>query len=429
MKVIVLGSGIIGVTTAYFLAKDGHEVTVLEKNSASALSCSYANGGQLSYSHIEPWASKASVISAIKSRFHTSSFLAIPNFLVTLFNREFWKWSFSFLRNSTDKRNKENSKKTFALGLHSKKAFTEIFQEEGDLKFDYKSEGILHFFRSEKSFESAIKKAEFHNSIGCKAQILSKSECIEKEPTLVKLYDENKLAGGVFYEMDASGNSFLFAQSLEKICREKYGVIFEYNTEISNILTNHKKITGINTDKGVFVADKYVSALGAFSNKLLKGIKIDSKIYPLKGYSLSIFANEEFIAPKLSLTDSENKVVYSRIGGVFRAAGTVEICGSKSKKNKKLIKFLKTNIRASFSDFGDLNKVSEWFGFRPFRPNSIPLICQVRKYENFFINSGHGSLGWTLSAGSAKIIADLILNKKNEELLFLEEEERLIYRG
>ena len=134
----------------------------------------------------------------------------------------------------------------------------------------YKSEGILHFFRKQKNFEEAIKKAEFHNSIGCKAQVLNKDECIKKEPTLLKLYDEDNLAGGVFYEADASGNSFLFAKDLEKICREKYGVIFEYGAEIRNILTNNEKVTGVHTSKGVFSADKYISSLGSCSNKNFK---------------------------------------------------------------------------------------------------------------------------------------------------------------
>lgn len=423
MKIIVLGSGLIGITTAYFLAKDGHEVTVIEKNNASALGCSYANGGQLSYSHIEPWSSKESLISMLKSEFRLSSFLSISSF----FNRDFLKWGYEFIKNSAEAKNEENSKKLLTLALKSKEALAEILKEEGDLNFDYKNEGILHFFRNQKTFENSVIKAEFHKSLGCEVEILNKEECIKKEPTLVKLYDEEKLAGGVFYKMDASGNSLFFAKSLEKICRDKYGVTFQYETEVRNILTNYKKITAINTNKGVIEADAYIVALGAYSKNLLQGIGINSKIYPLKGYSLSIAADSEFIAPKMALTDLENKIVYSRIGNIFRAAGTIEICGLKAKKNKNLIKFLTKNLKETFSDFGNLNEVVNWHGFRPFRPNSIPLICQVKKYGNLFLNSGHGSLGWTLSAGSGKIIAELISNKKNDNLSFLEEEEKTIY--
>jgi len=424
MKVIVLGAGVIGVTTAYFIAKAGHQVTVLEKNSSCSMSCSYANGGQLSYSHIEPWSSKTSLLSITKAAIFPSSFLGISN----IFNREFLTWSYEFLKNSNAKKNHQNSKNIYALSRHSKRTLENLLKEETDLKFDYKNSGILHFYRDQKRFNAAIKEAEIHNSFGCKAQILNSDECIKKEPTLVKLYDENKLAGGIFYEADASGDSLIFTKSLEKICREKYGVIFEYDAEVKNIFTNYKSITGINTSKGVFVADKYVSCLGAFGNKLLKGIGIDTKIFPLKGYSLSIAADHQFIAPSLALTDSENKIVYSRIGNVFRVAGSVEICGSKTSENKSLISFLKTTVRSSFSDFGNFNEVSQWFGFRPFRPNSTPLICQVNKYQNLFLNSGHGSLGWTLSVGSADIIANLMDDKKSEQFAFLEEQEKEIYR-
>ena len=424
MKVIVLGAGVIGVTTAYFLAKAGHQVTVLEKNSSCAMSCSYANGGQLSYSHIEPWSSKTSLLSLTKAAILPSSFLGISN----IFNGEFLSWSYEFLKNSSAKKNQQNSKNIFALSKHSKRTLENLLKEETDLKFDYKNAGILHFYRNQKKFNAAIKEAEIHNSFGCKAQILNPDECIKKEPTLVKLYDENKLAGGIFYEMDASGNSLIFTKSLEEICRKKYGVHFEYDAEVKNIFTNYKIITGINSSKGVFVADKYVSCFGAFGNNLLKGIGIDTKIFPLKGYSLSIAADSEFIAPSLALTDPENKIVYSRMGDVFRVAGSVEICGSKTSENKSLISFLKTTVRSSFSDFGNFNEVSQWFGFRPFRPNSTPLICKVNKYQNLFLNSGHGSLGWTLSAGSADILANLVDDKKSEQFAFLEAEEKEIYR-
>ncbi len=423
MKVIVLGAGVIGVTTAYFLARNGHEVTVLEKNSAPALGCSYANGGQLSYSHIEPWASKASIKLLAKAFFLSPSFLTISDFT----NRDFLNWSYQFLQNSCRQKSHQNSEKLYKLGAYSKKIMEEIIANEPDLEFNYKNAGILHFFRSAKSLEQAIKEAEFAISLGCHIQVLDKNECVKKEPTLSKLADENKLAGGIFYEADASGNAMLFTQSLEKICREKYGVIFEYNTDIKNLFTNYKKITGINTSAGVFVADKYIFALGAAGNKLLKGIGIDPKIYPLKGYSLSIQADEGFLAPNMALTDTKNKIVYSRIGNIFRVAGTVEACGDRPEKNLKHLAFLQAVVRSTFSDFSNLNKASDWCGFRPFRPNSIPLICQIKKYENLIINAGHGSLGWTMAAASGKISSDLVLDKRNEQFSFLAQEEESIY--
>lgn len=425
MKVIVLGGGVVGVTTAYFLAKSGHQVVLLEKNPASAMGCSNANGGQLSYSHIEPWASK----SSLKALFRTILCTSLVNLITQFTNREFLKWSWSFLKNCRHKKSQENAKKLYQLGSYSKKALEYIIAEEKDaLKFNYKQGGILHFYRNSKAFEKAIIEAQDQASFGFKAQILTKDECIKKEPTLVKLYDENKLAGGIFYENDASGDAFLFTKSLEKICKEKYGVVFEYNAEVKNIFTNYQKITGIHTSKGVFTADKYVCCLGAYGNSLLKGVGIDTKIYPLKGYSFSIATDGEFIAPKIALTDPENKVVYSRLGDVFRAAGGVEICGIKNNKSHKHLRFLERVIKSSFSDFGNFNKAVQWFGFRPFRSNSIPLICEAAKYQNLLLNMGHGSLGFTLSAASAAIIAGLVVGKKDESFAFLAEEEVGIYR-
>ncbi len=418
MKVIVLGSGVIGVTTAYFLARAGHQVLVLDKNRYSALGCSEANGGQLSYSHVETWAAKSSLASILRAAIIPNSFLSLSQFA----NKKFIKWFYEFYQNSQPEKSHESSRRLFRLTSYSKEVLSEILSEEKNLKFDYKNEGTLHFYRSQKKFDSAIKDAEFISSIGVKTQILTAEECVRKEPTLIKLFDEKNLAGGIFYEMDGSGNSLLFVRALEKICKEKYGVNFEYETEIKNLLTNYKKITGINTSKGVYVAHKYVYALGAMGDNLLKGIKVETKIYPLKGYSLSIAADEEFIAPRMALTDTENKVVYSRLGKIFRAAGTVEICGLKPKKNKKNIAFLKSTVCKSFSDFGNINEVNDWSGFRPFRPNSLPLICEVKKYGNLFLNTGHGSLGWTLSAASGKILSGLVSDQKDERFGFLEEE-------
>ena len=231
------------------------------------------------------------------------------------------------------------------------------------------------------------------------------------------------MVGGILYLDDAVGDSYLFTKSLEEICRKKYNVNFEYDCDIKNIFTNHKKVTGINTSKGVFTADKYIYSLGAYCLKLLNGIGINSKIYPLKGYSLSIPTDEEFLSPMISLTDEENRIVYTRLGNSLRVAGTFEMNGLKIARNQGHVNFLKSTISSTFADFGNLNKAQDWWGFRPFRPNSTPLVCQIKKYGNFYLNSGHGSRGWTLACGSAEIIADLVSDINHQEFEFLKEEE------
>lgn len=407
-----------GVTTAYFLARDGHEVTVLERESEAAMSCSYANGGQLSYSHIQSWASETSITSLFFSLISKKSPILIQNL-----NKDSIRWLKQFVKNSFAKNKSENSKKLWALSSYSKSIFEELLHRE-QLQFDYDKCGTLYFYLNKRRFEKAIRESVNHNEIGCRAQILTIEECIQKEPTLSKIADNKTLVGGVFYPDDASGNCMKFVKALEKICREKYDVKFEYDCDVKNIFTNYERVTGINTTKGVFTADNYVYALGALGNSLLHGIKVDSMIYPIKGYSLSIKADEkEFLAPHSSMIDSENKIVYSRLGNIFRAAGCAEISGYNRKENSRMLKFLVTTIKSTFSDFGNINQSEKWLGFRPFRPNSIPLVCQVKKYGNLYLNTGHGNLGWTLSCGSSKNIANLITTGRvDKNLKFLSEE-------
>jgi D-amino-acid dehydrogenase len=419
MKIIVLGAGVVGVTTAYFLAKKGYEVTVIDKNSSCAQGASYGNGGQLSYADIDLLSSKSSLLSIFKASFKPNSYFSIKD----LFAQDLLKWSYEFFKNCSTQKVDHYSKNLLLLSLKSKKALSDILALEGDIKFNYQESGILHFFRNQKLFDQALERAEFKKSLGVKLSILDAKQCIKKEPTLVNLYDNKELVGGILYLDDAVGDSYLFTKSLEEICRKKYNVNFEYDCDIKNIFTNHKKVTGINTSKGVFTADKYIYSLGAYCLKLLNGIGINSKIYPLKGYSLSIPTDEEFLSPMISLTDEENRIVYTRLGNSLRVAGTFEMNGLKIARNQGHVNFLKSTISSTFADFGNLNKAQDWWGFRPFRPNSTPLVCQIKKYGNFYLNSGHGSRGWTLACGSAEIIADLVSDINHQEFEFLKEEE------
>ncbi|MFT5703705.1 MAG: D-amino-acid dehydrogenase [Rickettsiales bacterium] len=423
MKVIVLGSGINGVLSAYFLARAGCEVTVLEKEAQSAAGCSGSNGGQLSFSHCEPWSSKASLMSFLKAAISPNSFLSIPE----LPNKEFFIWALEFFKNSRPSKSIKIAKKNLKLGNFSKQVLNEILSKE-KIDFCYKNEGTLHFYRDEKIFNKAIIEAKTQKSLGSNIEILSAEECVKKEPTLTKILDEKVLRGGIFFKDDASGDCSSFIKGLESICKNKLGVKFHYNCEVKNLLTNGKKITGINTPEGVFVGNAYLDCLGAFGNSLLKGIKIDPKIYPVKGYSLSIPTDELFLAPNMALTDPANKIVYSRLGNVFRAAGTVEICNLKNEFNQKNINFLKNVVRDTYSDFGDLKNAKEWSGFRPYRPECLPLVCKSTKYGNLFLNIGHGSLGWTMSFATSRIISNIILQQDSgEDFSFLEEAEKKMY--
>ena len=433
MKVIVLGSGVIGVATAYYLAKQGHEVVVIEKSNNSAHGCSFANGGQLSYSHVETWSNTTFVKAMFKGALFNKSFVKINDYS----NVNFYKWIYQFLKNSTPENSLKISKKLFKLASYSKDLMKKIIDDESDFNngevFDYQQKGSLHFYRSQKSLNSAIIKLERLKNLALNYQILSPEECLAIEPSLHDLNNNKKLAGGIFFREDASGDCHKFVAKLEEICKNKYGVEFIFDCEIKNILTNFKKITGINTSHGVFVADKYVYAMGSSSINLLAGIGVETSIYPIGGYSLT-FNNNKLSFSNIAITDNENKIVYSRLGKSIRVAGFVEMNGFKQTNKSQNINFLYNVVAKTFNIELDKDKIKEWHGTRPFRPNSIPLIGQINQLDNLYLNTGHGSLGWTNCLSSGKISADLILendnfNKIHEQFNFLFEELKNIFKN
>jgi D-amino-acid dehydrogenase len=427
MKIIVLGAGVIGVSTAYYLASQGHKVIVLEKNNEPAHGCSFANGAQLSYSHTKTWAEDLSFSKFVKNTLNPSSFASLKKF-----DKETIKWLIKFNKNSARKNAVLNSQNLYSIAVYSKDLMKILLEKESQQdsswvdgrNFNYRKNGILHFYRNKVAFDKDIANIQYNLLSGNRPIVFSANQCIEHEANLVKLLDKKQLAGGIYYPDDASADSFLFTKNLAKLCVEKYGVEFHYNVEVKNLLTNYQKITGVNTGDNVYVADAYIYALGAISNKLLSGIKIKTDILPVKGYSLSIKCNEEYIAPTTCLTDIEKRIVYSRIGSVFRVGGIAEFASTDIHKNSfsKPIKFLKNNLLSSFSNYGDMDSCIQWSGFRPLRPNSIPLICNSKKYPNLFLNTGHGSLGWTLALASGKIMSDLINNNTNPAFDFLNNE-------
>ncbi len=391
-----MGCGVVGVTTAYLLAKDGHKVKVVDSQDKPAMGTSFANGAQLSYSHIEPLSSPASLRLMAKALIKPGSFLSINSL-----DKELIAFLSKLVINSGTKNSHKIAKNLFEIGQSSKKIFNKIIEEE-KIKFEYSNKGILHIFRSSNCFENAKKFSRFQNSIGDNTEVLSVVECVEKEPTLIKMVETKELRGGIFHEEDASGNPYLFARELMQICKEKYGVEFSFNDKIKNILTNSKKITGINCQKGVYQADAYIYCMASEGLSLLKGINVETGIYPVIGASVSTKVKKGEIAPRISITDPQNRMVYSRIGDVFRAAGGISI-GDKN-NNEKMAKFIRGRLKDTFSSYGDVENATDWQGYRPFRADSTPIIGDVKKYGNLYLNTGHGHLGWTMSCGSAEII-------------------------
>lgn len=407
MKIIILGAGVIGVTTAYFLSRNGHEVTVIDRQSACAAECSFANGGQLSYSHVEPWANPAVIPNILKWLGKEDA----PLVFRLRADYAMWKWGVQFLRAATHHQSMETTRHMLKLSLYSREVMHALSQEE-PLAFDYAKKGILHIFHDQKSLDAEIKQAAFQKELGCESVLLSREECLQQEPAL--RHTDRPLIGGITFPLDEMGNAQLFTKHLAEICQSRLGVKFLYETEITRITADADKVTAVHTNKGIFTADSYVMALGAASPLLARQIGVSLPIYPMKGYSISIPVVNEEGSPQTSLTDQTYKIVYSRLGDMVRVAGTAEFAGYDSGITESRIKPIVAAVKQLFPQLiteENSASITNWACLRPSTPSGMPLLGQ-RRYANLFLNTGHGTLGWTLACGSARVVADSVEGKQ-----------------
>lgn len=397
MKVVVLGAGVIGVTAAYVLGSRGHEVEVIERQPGSGLETSFANGGQLSFSHAEPWANPAVLPKVLKWMFKEDA----PLVFRPRADWEMTKWGLKFLRNCTAGRARNNSVSILRLGLYSKKKMEQIRTYSG-VKFDNLREGILHIYSTQKDLDEAAVQANFQVKLGCPADVVNYQRCITLEPALQ--HAGRPIAGGIFQPLDESGDAMAFTQGLAAISAKEYKAQFHYNTVIESIQTEGGKITGVKTSKGIHKGDIYIMSMGSYSPVFLRPLGIDVPIYPMKGYSVTFDANH--YSPKMSLTDGQNKIVYSMLGNRLRVAGTAEFAGHNTSIRKQRIDPIVRAVKGLFPKCEFTQPVAEWACLRPSTPDGPPIIGKT-KYPNLLMNTGHGTLGWTQAAGSATLIADI----------------------
>lgn len=404
MKIVILGAGVIGVSAAYFLGARGHEVEVIERNSASAMETSFANGGQLSFSHAEPWANPAVISKIFKWMFKNDAPLVLrPRADMDMIN-----WGLKFLMNCTEGSARANSINILRLGLYSKKKM-EWFRTFSGIKFDNIREGILHIFTKDKDLEDAVKQAKFQEKIGCPSEVVDYKKCIQLEPMLE--HAGRPLKGGIFQSLDESGDVFAFTQELAKLCQSEHKAVFHYNTTVKSIDGDKGKITSVTTDKGTFSGDAYIMSMGSYSQIYLRPLGIRVPIYPMKGYSITFPANH--YTPQMSLTDTENKIVYSRLGARLRVAGTAEFAGHNTDIRPERIAPIVKAVHDLLPKCEYGEPESAWACLRPSTPDGPPIIGKT-KYPNLFMNTGHGTLGWTQAAGSAALIADIMENRPTE---------------
>ena len=404
MKVVVLGAGLLGVTSAYFLRQQGHEVVVIDRQASPAAETSFANGGQISVSHAEPWANPSAPLKVLQWLGKEDAPLL---FRVRADMRQ-WMWGLQFLRECTPARTRHNIRQIVQLGTYSRDTLQQLRRDIG-IAYDQRTQGILHFYTSAAEFEAAHAPAAQMRELGCERRVISADEAVRIEPALSHVRD--RLAGATYTAEDESGDANQFARELVKRC-EADGVQFR----MSHTITALREVGGsidhveVTDSEGRFQrirGDAYVVAMGSLSPLLVKPLGIRLPIYPAKGYSVTIPVADASRAHQVSLTDDEYKLVFSRLGDRLRIAGTAELNGYDRDLNHVRCEAIVRRVEELFPGAGDSSQAQFWTGLRPATPSNVPIIGRSR-LPNLYLNTGHGTLGWTHACGSGKSIARIV---------------------
>ncbi|MDQ0560153.1 D-amino-acid dehydrogenase [Rhizobium mesoamericanum] len=403
MKITVLGAGVIGVTTAYYLAKSGHEVTVLERQSGPALETSYANAGEISPGYASPWAAPGIPQKAAKWLFMKHA----PLIIRPTFDPATWSWVTSMLRNCTSVRYAINKSRMVRLAEYSRDCLIELRGETG-IHYDERSQGTLQLFRTQKQLDSITKDIEVLAKDGVPFQVLDPAGCVTAEPGLAPV--KHKIVGGLRLPNDETGDCFKFTNELAKRA-EALGVRFIYGTEVHKLRIDNNRISEVETSRGAFDGDVVVAAFGSFTPTLLQPLRLKVPIYPVKGYSITVPIVDESRAPVSTIMDETFKIAITRLGDRIRVGGMAEI----ARFNKDLPINRKATLVHSVEDLfggaGDQSRAEFWCGLRPMTPDGTPIIGKT-VYDNLYLNSGHGTLGWTMACGSGRVLTDLINKAK-----------------
>lgn len=400
MQVVVIGSGVIGTTTAYYLAKQGHQVTVLERQPHAGMETSFANAGQISPGYSAPWAGPGIPLKAIKWMLSEHSPLAIR---ASKMDWEMLRFMIMMLRNCTVARYDINKSRMLRIAEYSRQMIDELRQDT-NIQYDHRTQGTLQVFRTDKQLAGSKQDTDILDACNIPYERLDVEGCIAAEPGLH--YVRDKIKGGLRLPLDETGDCYMFTQNLATIA-EGLGVKFQYGVAVQAIQTANGQITGVQTNQGLITADSYVMALGSFSPKLLRPIGIDIPVYPVKGYSITVPIVNPEAAPVSTVMDETYKVAITRLGDRVRVAGTAELTGFDLRLRNERRETVRFVISDMFPKAADMSEDNFWTGLRPMTPDGTPVIGAT-PYKNFFINTGHGTLGWTMACGSGKLVADLV---------------------
>ena len=404
MNVIILGAGLLGVTSAYYLRQLGHDVTVVDRQATPAAETSFANGGQISVSHAEPWANPGAPLKLLQWLGREDA----PLLFRLRADMRQWLWGLQFLRECTPGRTRHNIEQIVRLGTYSRSMLQALRAERG-LAYDQRTQGILHFYTNPKEFAAAEAPAAQMRALGCDRRVISADEAVALEPALRHIRPQ--LAGATYTAEDESGDANRFARELVQRCIDD-GVVFRMSHTVTALRTAGGAIDHVEaTDsEGRFQrlrADAYVLAMGSLSPMLAAPLGIKLPIYPAKGYSVTMPVKDEALAHQVSLTDDEYKLVFSRLGNRLRIAGTAELNGYDRDLNRVRCEAIVKRVEQLFPGAGDTEQAQFWTGLRPATPSNVPIIGRS-KLPNLFLNTGHGTLGWTHACGSGKSIARIV---------------------
>jgi D-amino-acid dehydrogenase len=405
MKVMVLGGGVIGVATAYYLARAGHAVTVLDRQPGPALETSFANAGEVSPGYASPWAGPGVPLKAIKWLTMKHGPLVIRPKL----DPAMWIWMARMLRNCTAARYALNKSRMVRLAEYSRDILRDLRAETG-IAYDERSRGTLQLFRTRSQVGGTAGDVAVLKNYGIPFQLLDRDGCIRVEPALASVRE--KIAGGLHLPGDETGDCQLFSEQLA-ILAEAFGVDFRYSIDIKGLAAEAGRISSVMTDQGSLSADAYVVALGSYSPLLLRRVGISLPVFPIKGYSITVPIVDAAHAPESTVMDETYKVAITRLGNRIRVGGMAEVAGYDLALHAARRATLQHSVGDLFGRGGDLARATFWTGLRPMTPDGTPVIGPA-KYANLYLNTGHGTLGWTMACGSARVISDQISGRRPE---------------
>jgi len=402
--VVVIGAGIVGINTAYWNLRNGKSVCVIDRRAAAGLETSFANGGQISVSHAEPWSNPSAPFKVLKWLFDSEA----PLLFRPRFDVRQWLWIAQFLVDCMPGRADRHTTEIVKIATESRSLLREIRERE-KIQYDSRSEGIIHFYRDRREFDGAARVAELMCKHGCDRRVIDADKVVELEPA----FEDRRadIVGATFTADDESGDAFKFTQNLAARCAEM-GATFLYNSEaVSLIRGKGNLIDGVEvyTPKGydIIRGRDVVISMGSYSAALVQPLGIRLNIYPAKGYSVTVPIDGKNKAPKRSLTDDQYKLVYSNLGDRLRIAGTAELSGYGRELNYARCEAILRNVKALFPNAGDFNTAKFWSGLRPATPSNLPYVGRT-KINNLWLNTGHGTLGWTMGAGTGYRVAQMI---------------------